>query len=44
VLNGLRFISEGADPVLGPPEPGDLEGPCFGTAVRKQFNGLSDES
>jgi hypothetical protein len=41
MLNGLRFISEGADPVLGPPEPGDLEGPWFGTAIRNQYNGLS---
>ncbi len=41
LLNGVRFISEGADPVLGPPEPGNLEGPWFGTALRNQFNGLS---
>jgi hypothetical protein len=41
MLNGLRFISEGADAVLGPPEPGDLEGPWFGTAIRNQYNGLS---
>jgi hypothetical protein len=41
MLNGLQFISEGAAPVLGPPEPGDLKGPWFGTAIRNQYNGLS---
>lgn len=41
MLNGLRFISEGAAPVLGPPEPGDLKGPWFGTGIRNQYNGLS---
>lgn len=41
MLNGLRFVSEGAAPVLGPPEPGVLEGPWFGTAIRNQYNGLS---
>jgi hypothetical protein len=41
MLNGMQFISEGADPVLGPPEPGKLEGPWFGTAIRNQYNGLS---
>lgn len=41
MLNALQFISEGADPVLGPPEPGNLEGPWFGTAIRNRYNGLS---
>jgi hypothetical protein len=41
MLNGLRFISEGAAPVLGPPEAGDLKGPWFGTTIRNQYNGLS---
>lgn len=41
MLNGLRFISQGAEPVLGPPEPGGLDGPWFGTAIRNQYNGLS---
>lgn len=41
LLNGLRFVSEGAAPVLGSPEPGELSGPWFGTALRNQYNGLS---
>ena len=41
MLNALQFVSEGAEPVLGPPEPGKLEGPWFGTAIRNQYNGLS---
>jgi hypothetical protein len=41
LLNDLRFISEGAEPVLGPPTPGDLKGPWFGTAIRNQYNGFS---
>src|SRR3546814_2602250 len=41
ILNGLQFVSEGAEPVLGPPEAGSLEGPWFGTAIRNQYNGLS---
>lgn len=41
MLNALQFVSEGAEPVLGPPEPGMLQGPWFGTAIRNQYNGLS---
>src|SRR3546814_20794902 len=41
ILNGLQFVSEGAEPVLGPPEDGSLEGPWFGTDIRNQSNGLS---
>src|SRR3546814_14508036 len=41
ILNGLQFVSEGAEPVLGPPEAGSLEGPRVGTASRNQYNGLS---
>src|SRR3546814_15122203 len=40
ILNGLQFVSEGAEPVLGPPEAGSLEGPWFGPALRNQYNGL----
>src|SRR3546814_12609445 len=41
ILNGLQFVSEGAQPVLVPPEAGSLEGPWFGTAIRKHANGIS---
>ncbi len=41
LLNGLRFVSEGAEPVLGSPRRGDLQGPWFGTAIRNRYNGLS---
>src|SRR3546814_1130678 len=36
ILNGLQFVSEGAEPVLGPTEAGSMEGPWFGTAIRNQ--------
>ena len=41
LLNGMRFVSEGAEPLLGAPARGDLEGPWFGTGVRNRYNGLS---
>ncbi len=41
MLEAVRFVSEGAEPVLGPPEPGELEGPWFGTAVSNRYDGLS---
>src|SRR3546814_11092157 len=43
ILNGLQFVSEGAEPVLGPPEAGSPEGPWFGPAIRNQYNGLSGQ-
>lgn len=41
MLESVRFVSEGAEPVLGAPQRGDLEGPWFGTGVRNQYNGFS---
>ncbi len=41
MLDEIKFVSEGAEPVLGPPQAGDLEGPWFGTAIRNRYNGFS---
>ena len=41
MLEAARFVSEGAEPVLGPPQPGDLDGPWFGTAISNRYDGLS---
>ena len=41
MIDGLRYVSEGAKPVLGPPKPGPLHGPWFGSAIYNHYNGLS---
>jgi hypothetical protein len=41
MIERMRYESEGAAPVAGPPVLGTLRGPWYGTAVYNRYNGLS---